>query len=188
MRRASPTTVLRKKRWRLPPSGLECQVVWPHSERIRQIDDAWPKLRLKTDLSAQWRWNDICKRAKEFFVVESGNKENLGIWSSNNPTCEVEGQKFYVLSKLEVSPNHRTAGVGHLLVTMCALRATELGCSGVLLAAGSELEHFYGAIGGVKRVVKNWIAPRELDSWVFEGNGFHQLKEDNDEFLLEEGQ
>ncbi len=120
-------------------------------------------------------------------MVQSPTEENLGIWASNNTTSEVEGKKFYVLSKFETSPVHRSTGIGYLMMTMCAVRAMELGCSGVLLAAGDELEQVYTGFGGVRRVVKNWVPPRDLNSWVFEGDTLLRLREDHDEFLLEEG-
>jgi hypothetical protein len=188
VRKEAAATLLLKGRWRIPPEGPECRVLWPHVQRLFQVDDAWPPLRTPSDLAHGWRWIEICKRAREFFLVQSSKGENLGIWASNNPTCEVEGKRFYVLSKIESSPKQRSAGIGHMMMMMCAFRAQELGCSGVLLAAVDELKHVYTAYGGVRREVENWFPPRGLNSWVFEGDSLLQLREDYDEFLLEEGQ
>jgi len=186
VRLTAPSTRLTTGSWLFPQGGPRCRVHHPHAQRLHDVDSTWPPLRTPGDPAIGWRWVDICGRAREFFALVRDDNRTLGLWASNNPTAQLEDKEFYVLTKVEVAPNQRSVGLGHLILGMSAVRAAELGCAGVLLAAAPELEEFYTTLGGVCRDVRGWPVPRGLAAWVFEGISLETLREVHDE-LLEEG-
>jgi GNAT superfamily N-acetyltransferase len=185
MRRRALSSVLLQRAWRLPDETL-CRVRLPGRERLRQVDAEWPPLRAQSDASRNWSWTEIAKRSKEVFALVASDARTLALWSSNNPTAEMEGRVYYVASKLEVRPDARKLGAGQLSISLIGHRAWELGCSAVVLNAPAERWRMYLNAGATMRTVRGWTVPWGLASMVFEGRGLSRLMEAHDE-LLEEG-
>jgi hypothetical protein len=145
-------------------------------EILAEIDASWPQDRRPNDVHDCWRWTEISPTLSDLFIVyviEGDKRQPIAIWGAKkaSPLDLPEGPR-YRLDYIEVAPNLRgtdTSVAATFALATVAMRAREVGASGIVLAAFpmEGLGRAYEARGAVQRTPKGWEFPANLVPYVF---------------------
>ena len=160
-------------------------------EVLAEIDATWPQARRPDDAHGCWRWTEIAPTLDDLFIVyvqEVVQRWPIAIWGAKraSPLDLPEGPR-YRLDYLEVAPNLRgtdTSVAATFALATVAMRALEVGASGIVLAAFqvAGLRRAYEARGAVQRAPKGWEFPAGLVPYVLGPEALDRLEGFADDF------
>lgn len=191
-RRITPTKLV-YGRWQVPTLG-GVRVVRATPDVCEEIDAAWPPLRLDSDGHRDWRWGEIVATLRDAFVLVGTHP--VAIWGSTKAEpIRLPSGRYYRLDFIEARPDQRGKGsVGLFAMALVAVRAMELGASGVVLAAFDmpQLLAFYERLGATRRIPTGWTVPKNLVPFVLDADALERLARlahahDDDQGATQEG-
>lgn len=176
-RPAPNASVLLGTRWDVPSVGVVA-LTQATLTLLARADRAWPPMRRPADAHLHWRWSAIAARARERFALVAPDGEPLALWCSarSRPVRLLRGL-FYRLDYVEVDPTRRGTALGPFTFAVCATRALELGCDGLVLGSLAEAGPFYERLGGERRREAGWREGPDLLPYVFDRETLEGLQE-----------
>ena len=172
--------------WKLPDVGrLTVQV--PDVAMGARVDELWRSHRPAKHSNLHWSWSKLMREHAERLALLTADGDVLALWTSekHRPLRLPDGS-FFRLDYIERDPRLSGALPGAFAFALVCARALELGCDGLVLASLPEVTRFYEQMGGEQRTARGWRPHRSLVPFVFGADTLRELKEDADEFQVEE--
>jgi hypothetical protein len=177
LRRQLNTSRLLAVQWDVPSVGV---VAFDQATAalLAKADRQWPPMRRVADANLHWLWSTIAARAHERFALVTPDGDLLALWcSSRSKPLSLPGGLFYRLDYIEIDPSRRGTALGPFTFAVCATRALELGCDGLVLGALPQVGSFYQRLGGVQRREFGWQEGQNLLPYAFDREALEELQD-----------
>jgi hypothetical protein len=164
----------------LEESG-ELQVVCPTSTLARAADAAWSEATRSR--LVDWSWLRLVNDYPEALcLVDASGAPRALFCSRRRRPLKLPGGTRYELGYIEIHPDDRGGALGYYALATAAVRAREVGATGLVLGAIPEpgLVRFYSALGAKQGNVKGWVHPRGLLPFFFSEAVLIELEQDFD--------